>query len=270
MIKQFGRVKLIVALACLLLHFASSAQDYYESPKKPAKSDKDETTTPDKGGFNLSISVGSASPYKSFSSTNVKNSFWDFTSIDSVKLQGFAKPGVHFDITASYLFPDGLGIMFMLGSNTNIFDINTFTSTVGVPFTSPDGVFRTREYLIGPFISFNPRPKFTIEANAMLGLVAANYPLITISVGDTTQTIAFNPGRSFGYSFGGAVKYSITSKIDLSINTSYTQANIAYPGWTNTFTIPGYYPYVISHTTDIVKMPMGLLKINAGITYKFR
>lgn len=269
--KQFGQIKLMLVLACLFLYLASSAQDYYEGPK--AKTPVKATTTepePNEGGFNLSVSVGTAIPFKSFSSTNVKNSFWDFTSIDSVKLQGFAKLGVHFNLTASYMFPDGLGIQFMLGSNSNSFDINTFAKTVGVPFTSPDGLFRTREYLIGPFVSYSPWPKFTLEANAMLGIVTANYPIITVSFGDTTQTIEFNPGRSFGYSFGGALKYSINPKLDFSINSSYTQATIAYQGWTNTFTIPGYYPYIISHTTDIAKMPMGLLKINAGLTYKFR
>ena len=253
-------------LGCMFTFFISPAQDYYEKPQTQVKPFKKDVSS---GGmeFSIAISGGSAVPLQSFSSTNVKNSFWDFRSADSVKLQGFAKTGIHFNITASYLFSDGIGIMLMIGSNSNSFDINTFSSTVGIPFTTSDG-YNTREYLIGPYISFSEWPKFTFEANAMVGLVTANYPAIALTIVDTTETIAFNSGKSFGYSFGGAVKYSITSKIDISINAAYTQTTMVYPGWTDTYTLPGYYPYVISHANDIANMPMGILKITAGVVFR--
>lgn len=266
MIKPFSIVKAILVMGCVLSFFISSAQDYYESPQARGKLFKNEPY-PSNKKFSIAISVGSATPLKSFSSTNVKNSFWDFHSVDSVKLQGFAKTGIHFNITASYLFSDGIGIMLMIGSNSNSFDINTFSSTVGIPFTTSEG-YQTREYLIGPYISFSEWPKFTFEANAMVGLVTANYPAIALTIVDTTETIAFNSGKSFGYSFGGAVKYSITSKIEISINAAYTQTTMVYPGWTDTYTIPGYYPYVISHANDVANMPMGILKITAGVVFR--
>jgi hypothetical protein len=158
--------------------------------------------------------------------------------------------------------------MSMIGSNSNSFDIGTFSSTVGVPFTSAEG-YHTMEYMIGPYVSFSVWPRFTIEANAMIGLVTANYPAIALTVVDTTETIVFNAGSGFGYSFGGAVQYSITNKIAVSINAAYTQAKIVYPGWTDTYTIPGYYPYVMQHTSDIANMSIGILKITAGIVFKF-
>jgi hypothetical protein len=104
----------------------------------------------------------------------------------------------------------------------------------------------------------------------MIGLVTANYPAIALTDVDTTETITFNSGKGFGYSFGGAVKYSITSKISVSLNAAYTQATIVYPGWTDTYTAPGYYPFVIQHTNDVTNMPMGILKITAGIVFKFK
>ena len=262
-------VKIILLAGCIFSFFISSAQDYYEGPQSRTKVFKNEPTNSADHGFSIAVSIGAAVPSKSFSSTNVKNSFWDFNSVDSVKLQGFAKTGVNLNITASYLFSDGIGIMLMIGSSSNSFDINTFSSTVGVPFTTSDE-YNSREYLIGPYISFTEWPKFRFEANAMIGLVTANYPAIALTVVDTTETIAFNAGKSFGYSFGGAVKYSINSKIDVSVNAAYTQATIVYPGWTDTYTIPGYYPYVISHTSDVANMPMGILKITAGVVFNLR
>ena len=267
MAKSVNIVTLILMLSGMLLSFKSKAQDYYDGGNKPYKPEKNDHLQSG-GEFSIAVSLGSASPSKSFSSTNIKNSFWDFNSSDSVKLQGFAKTGINFNVTASYLFPDGLGVRLMIGSNTNAFDINTFTSTVGVPFTSTD-VYHTREYLIGPFFSFSEGPKFKFEANAMIGLVTANYPAIAIAVVDTTETIAFNPGRGFGYSIGGAVKYNLTKKIDIAVDISYTETKIVYSGWTDSYSVPGYYPYVIPHSNDIASMPMGILKLTAGLVFKF-
>ncbi|MGZ6414511.1 MAG: hypothetical protein ACXVDW_10055 [Bacteroidia bacterium] len=258
----------ILILSCMLSFFTSSAQDYYDGAHPRVKPIKDEQPS-DTKGFSISVSLGAAVPSKSFSSTNIKNSFWDFNSADSVKLQGFAKTGVNFNITTSYIFSSGIGIMSMIGTSTNPFDISTFSTTVGVPFTSTDE-YRTKEYLIGPCISFSQGPKFKFEANAMIGLVTANYPAVAYAVVDTTETIAFNPGKGFGYSLGGSVKYSITKKIAISINLAYTQAKITYPGWKDTYTAPGYYPYVIPHDNDKATMPIGILKITTGIVFRFR
>ncbi len=270
MINPFSPIKLILMLGCIFSFFTASAQDYYQGPQPPKnKSYKDDQPSINISGFSIALSLGAAIPFKSFSSTNVKNSFWDFNSSDSTKLQGFAKPGTNINVTASYLFPNSMGIRLMIGSNSNPFDISTFTSTVGVPFTSTDA-FHTREYLIGPYISFSQGPKLKFEADAMIGLVTANYPSVAFSIVDTTETFSFNAGKSFGYSFGGAVKYSITEQLDIAINASYTQASMTYPGWTDTFTAPGYYPYVRQHTSDITNMPMGILKITAGIVFNFK
>lgn len=264
MTKPLNIIRIILVLGCILSFYISRAQDYYEKsppPKviKPVPIDK---------GFSIAVSVGSAVPFKSFSSTNVKNSFWDFYSNDSIKLQGFAKPGINLNITASYLFQGGIGIMMMFGSDTNPFDIGTFSSTVAEPFTSSQD-FHTREYLIGPYISFSATPMLTLEANALIGLVTANYPSVAIAVVDTTETISFNAGKGFGYSVGGAAKYSLTKRIAVSVNVAYTQTKMVYSGWTDTYTAPGYDPYVIPHANDKTNMPMGILKITAGIVFKF-
>ena len=264
--KPFSILKIILMSGCMISFFISPAQDYYNDTKAKDKPVKEKSYT--EKGFSISVSVGSAVPTKSFSSTNVKNSFWDFNSVDSVKLQGFAKTGIHFNITTSYLFPNGIGIMSMIGNNANSFDIHTFAATVGVPFTTVEG-FHTREFLIGPYFSFAGGSNFTFEANTMIGIVTANYPTITQTVVDTTEAIKFNSGSSLGFSIGGTVKYGITRRISVSVNVSYLQAKIVYHGWTDTYTAPGYYPYVIEHPNDIATMPIGILKITGGFVFKF-
>ena len=253
-------------LGYTLSFLRSTAQDYYEGPHP--KQDKSIRNDSPNKGFNISISAGTSVPFKSFSSVDVKNSFWDFTSNDSVKLQGFAKTGIHVNITASYLFANKVGLMALFGNNSNAFDIFTFSNKVGVPFITSDK-YHIGEYMIGPYCSFPFSSKFTFEANAMIGLVTANYPALSITIVDTTETIAFNSGKCFGYGFGGLIKYNITGKIAVSVNAAYFQAKMTYPGWSQVFTLPGYYPVVIRHDNDETSMPMGMLQITAGITFRF-
>lgn len=266
--KQFHLTKLILLVGFSMSFLISIAQDYYEIPQKRKEPVKKELASSN-SGFSIAVSAGPAIPFKNFVSTNVKNSFWDFNSVDSVKLQGFAKSGIHFNLTASYLFPGGYGIMFMLGKNSNAFDITSFSKAVGVPFGTSES-YSTQEYLIGPFISFSEWSKFEFEANAMIGLVTANYPMISQAIADTMKTIAFNAGRNFGFSLGGQAKYNITNKIGVSIGVSYTQSKMIYRGWTDTYTAPGYYPYTMLHSTDVANMSMGILKFTGGIVFKFQ
>lgn len=254
----------------MLLFFWTKAQDYYESypPRK-----KERTPSAEKK-FNLNFSHGPAFPSKDFKSTTAKNSYWDFNSADSVKLTGFAKTGYNFNLSASYLFTDNLGIMIMIGSNINAFDIGTFNSVVrstsvysNYPFTT-SGTYYTNEYLIGPYLSSSEWHRIKIQGYALFGLVTSTYPDIAMQYADTTIAFNFNSGKSFGYCLGGAIAVSLNDWIDLALNVSYTQATLSYPGVTINYSAPGYYPFTDPHPDDVTKMQLGILKITTGVVFK--
>ena len=252
--------KSILLYGSLLTFFISHAQDYTRpTGSVPETIDK---------RFSISASIGPAYAMQDFGSKNVKNSFWDFNSIDSVKLQGFAMTGFHFNINASYLLSENIGVMVLFGNSSNQFDLGGFSSTMGYPTTSVLGTFHTSEYMIGPCFSFSEWKRVKIDLNVLIGLATSTYPDLTLTVGrDTTESFVFNPGKSFAYSFGAAVRYSLTDDLDLLLGVSYTETKMSYPGMTVTFTIPGYYG-TLSRPTDVTSMTIGILRPTIGLVLK--
>jgi hypothetical protein len=220
--------------------------------------------------FILSASIGTSIPYGDFASTNVKNSFWDFRSIDSTHLQGFAQTGFHFNITATYMFNNNVGMIILLGNSTNSFDINTFSTSIGgFPASNLSGNYSTSEYLIGPCFSFPLAKKLNFKFNILIGLVNSNYPSINIALNDTTTYERdINGGSGFAYNLMGSFVYSITNSIGIIGSLSYMGSTILYPNWTETVTYTGYYPYSISHSTDVLNMKMGILKPTIGVEFR--
>jgi opacity protein-like surface antigen len=253
----------IIALfisACYLVNAQDYTRPMTQTPVPAPNTDKK---------FSLSVSVGPAVPLADFASTNVHGSFWDFNSSDSTRLQGFAKTGFHFNITASYLLNDNFGLMVTFGSSSNPFDVNTFSSIVGFPTTTPTGGYSFNEYLIGPFLKFNLVPKLNVQISAMAGIVDLTYPELTFTLNDTlSETIDFQGGLNFGYSFGAGLVYDVSNTISILLNVSYTSATVTYGSWTQTYSIPGYYPVSFSHPTDKTFMVTGLLKQTIGIVLK--
>ena len=262
-----------VWFACLLSCYAVKAQgdqDYVrDSPSNVSSTESKK--------FQLSFSVGGALPYRDFASTDVKGSFWDQTSVDSIKLQGFAKPGLHFDFRLGYSFSDHFGLTLLIGGNTNQFDLNAFTKGVGYPSTTATTSYFTGEYMIGPTFSYAINDKWKLNASLMAGFVKNNYPQVTFAVNDTINVvIAFNGGDlSFAYSAELGVSYSINSYIDINASVSYLQSTIHYPGWVQTIDVispnPAYYylPLIIYHNNDITAMSIAFLKPCVGIVIKF-
>ncbi len=265
--------KAIILFVLVSAFFTVKAQDYvrpsgnYTAP---------ETGTPIEGSkkFVLGISLGAAIPSGSFASTNVKNSFWDFNSTDSTHLQGFAKTGFHFNITATYQFTDDFGLTLLLGNSSNPFDINAFSSAIGYPAGSQSSNFTTAEYLLGPCFSLPISNKFKFRVSLLAGIVTNNYPTIDVALNDTTTyEVTFNGATNFAYSIGAGIIYNVTDNIAVQLNLNYTGTTITYTGWTGIYTINGgvysYYPYTSNHPNDVTSMTAGLLKPTFGVEFKF-
>jgi hypothetical protein len=236
------------------LEYADKTQEYEKHDRK----------------FIIGISIGAAIPSGDFASTNVKNSFWDFHSIDSTHLQGFAQTGFHFNITAAYMFTDNFGMIILLGNSSNTFDINSFSAAIGgYPASNLSGSYSTSEYLIGACVSYPLAKNLNFKASALIGLVNSNYPSLNIALSDTeTYQRDINGGSGFAYNIMAGITYNITNSIGIAVNVAYTGTTVFYPSWTETATYTGYYPFSVSHNSDVLTMTMGLLKPTIGIEFR--
>ena len=259
------KIKPVFFILALLLFTELHAQDY-------ARPQPDQYALPTEPGdkrFSMNISLGPAIPLGDYGSTNVKGSFWDFTSSDSTRLQGFARPGFNFTVSAAYLFPVNIGIMMMFGTSFNTFNINGLSSAIGRQAKTPSGSFSEYEYLIGPCFSLPISDKFNVNANILIGFVSAAYPEISYPYNDTiTLTTDFQSGSGFGYNFGANLEYNFSKSLAASFNVNYMGADIKYTGFTWTLSTPGYYPFVQDHPTDVLTMQTGILKITVGVVLR--
>lgn len=245
------------------------AQDYVRPSENNSQIAIKNPTQQGNRRFSLSINIGAAIPLQDFGSTAVKNSFWDFTSADSTRLQGFAKTGFYFNITAAYQVSKYIGIMALIGNSTNYFDENTFSATIGYPVSTLSTSFSTSEYLIGPYFTLPAGNKFSIKMHALLGLMANKYPPLDITLNDTTAIeIDFTAGRGFAYNFGIGAEYKLNNNVSITFNVAYTGTSISYNGWIETISFTGYYPFSISHSNDVASMSTGILRPTIGIEFK--
>lgn len=247
------------------------AQDY-------ARPTPENTPAPQDKKFTLSFAIGSAIPEGDFGSTTVKNSFWDFNSTDSTRLQGFAKPGIHFSFTATYLFSQNFGLMVYFGTSANAFDVNQLSHTIGLPAFSATTTYHTHEYLAGPYCTFplSYKSKFRFDAFLLYGFVNNDYPNVNIAINDTiTDAIGFQGGRGFGFCAAAGLEYRLNNNTSFLLNVQYTGAKVSYHGFTETINIaspnPAYYyrPLTIDHPTDVAFMQTDILKIAIGIAFWF-
>jgi outer membrane protein W len=264
--------KLLLITAFVFAILLVRAQDYI----RPGSATHDYYTGPDAGApktsskkFSLGVSFGVAIPLQDFASTNVQNSFWDFHSPDSVRLQGFAKTGFHFNLTASYLITDNIGVMLSIGGSSNPFDVNAFSTTMGYPSYTSTESYYTSEYLIGPYFFLQLSSKFRLKLSAMIGLAANSYPTMDLAINDTTTYERdINGGSGLAFCFGAGVEYQINDNLSLLLNVAYTETKISYSGWIESSS-NGYYIQTWNHSTDVETMSTGLLKPTLGIDYKF-
>lgn len=260
----------ILLFIILFAYSVTKAQDYYV-PNKGAQPQQQQITS----RLSFAFSVGAAVPLGDFGSNNVKGSFWDFNSIDSTRLQGFALTGFHFDVSFWYRINDFLGIELYYGGNSNSLDINGFSNTMGYVSNTSQPTYYTPEYLIGPYYYFREGNKFTCKLSAMIGLVTNTYPDFNLMLNDTTtlKIKMNNGGSAFAYSFSAQLEYMLTPRTSIYLNAGYTGAKISYAGWTIEQTAVGkYYSYSWNfpdphHPNDITFMNTAILKVSAGFIF---
>ncbi len=168
--------------------------------------------------FTLGISVGAALPMSEFGTAKKDSAINSTSSIHN----GFAKTGIHFDVSATYLIAGPFGLEAILGGNLNSFDAATANSLYyphgGATITAPS--YFIGQYMAGPALSF-PAGALSVNVHAVVGLVTANYPTITETYSGGTTTSTGPSLSTFGYNAGLGVKFSFGGNVGLLLDVSY-------------------------------------------------
>lgn len=191
----------------------------------------------------ISISIGPAIPIG-----DIKNSRLD----SSLLMNGFAKTGVHFNVTYTYNFANNFGISSAFFGNVNSVNMREYNSEYqrvicerypllqGVQFSHDNdkGSWTTGGLLIGPNINFYIAHHFYLEIRGLIGLGLGYAPEIhhTLQYEDLsfsyqqksahTESFAWNVGAGFNYRFQNLF---VRLNVDyLSSKLNFKNLNIQY------------------------------------------
>lgn len=263
--------KILLVSTLSLICLNAIAQNDYTPPS--GQTSTINTHTGDKK-YSIDVNIGAGIPMGDYGNTSQV----PLPANDTGHVNGLALTGFHFNFTASYLFSQFFGGTLMIGGTSNSFD-NTAWQTLrdeSVPgiTTSVNGNFYIGQCLIGPFASIPASNKVKIEFRALLGLVTANYPLITQTYpyyyygASVTEIKSIKSSDGFGYYFGARLNYKVTDNIGLDFTIGYTGSDICYPEVDVTYNESGYLPFT-EYSVYNRYMQLGLLQMTGGISYNW-
>lgn len=200
--------KIISAVATILICMSVQAQ-------------KEKIVT---GSNEISINAGIASPYGSFS----KGDYADEKS-------GFAKTGVHLNLSGVHYFNKNWGIGLLLGysqyghkGTQSLADGYKEDSGTDSTTLYTKGTNRTLSILAGPYYRLPISHKFAIDIRALAGYVnthLAGFQIFYEDYLENSMSQKESSGGGFGYQLGAGVKYSITDNIAIKANADYFSSN---------------------------------------------
>ena len=165
----------------------------------------------------LSISVGAASPYGDFGSTDIKN-----------PLSGAAKLGATLDISYAYKITKILGITGLVrtqmnATNTDVL-ANELKTQAGDNRKMESTSWLSGSALVGWTFGIPITENFSIETRAMMGYSRIASPKVTIS-NDSGYTFTHTSSTgAFSYLLGGGLKYNLSERLCVMANVDYFNA----------------------------------------------
>gem|GEM_PF-574458 len=168
----------------------------------------------------LSISLGAASPYSHFGSTDVKN-----------PLSGSAKLGATLDISYQYKITKLLGIAGLLrtqmnGTSTDAQATNLKTQT-GINWNLESSSWLSGSALVGFTFGIPITENFSIETRAMSGYSRIAAPDVTASSDSFSFEFKSATG-AFSYLLGGGFRYNLSERLCVMANVDYFNAQAEF------------------------------------------
>ncbi|HXB11563.1 MAG TPA: hypothetical protein VNZ45_06235 [Bacteroidia bacterium] len=202
---------------------------------------------------------------------------------DSLHAYGFANPGFHFEVCATYLFTEYVGVAADFGGTICPFDDNAYaaayTSVYPTSFLVPtnssvsaNGSNFIAQYLGGPYFYIPINDKFCFEIRILAGLISSTYPDITITSNVpnnySSYFYKYAVGQGFGYGASVGGKYMIDPNVGVVANVSYTGGTMTYAGLDYNYTTPSGFLYGGFSFSDRT-MSVGIVSITAGLALCF-
>lgn len=224
------------------------------------------------GRFSFGFNVGNGYPLRNYANTTTsKLPMSRLTGQDTNTISGYAKPGFHYEVYASYRVFKNISIMLAAGGDKDYYDINTLNIQYSA-FFPPNAVsaytgyeYYVTQFLVGPKLNFPLSRYCSVECKALAGLTTIQNPnLVFYNVKDTT--VYSYPGVSaFGYNLGLGFKYvAAEGYIGLHFSVSYAGAVFKYPNYTVYYSA-GAITYNNTYNSSKT-MTLGILQVAVGIS----
>ena len=168
----------------------------------------------------LSVSLGAASPYSHFGSTDVKN-----------PLSGAAKLGATLDISYGYKITKLLGIGGLLRTQMNgtstTAQANDLKAQTAINWNLESSSWLSGSALVGFTFGIPITENFSIETRAMSGYSRIAAPDLTISSDSFSFEFKSTTG-AFSYLLGGGFRYNLSERLCVVANVDYFNAQAEF------------------------------------------
>jgi hypothetical protein len=203
----------------------------------------------------------------------------DYAKADTILGAGYAKIGVHFNLTAGVKFMPYLGAMLMAGGTFNGFNTTAYakqdTQKYAPTYTSKP--YYLGQYMVGPFLYFTDGESYDVTVRALGGLAMVTFPLLTAtssSPGWTqVKTIEKPSAKSFGYCVGVGVNFKVGSRIGILVNADYYGTKVSYTNEKTSSNVDFFLTGIKASSTAIdtqkVSQVIGVLNVSAGVSLNF-
>ncbi len=219
----------------------------------------------------VGASIGFGMPMSSFAKT------------DTTDAAGYAKPGIHLNISGGLKLMPYFGLMAMIGGSLNGFNVDKYSNHIILDSSASNPVYSAKPYyltqfLFGPFIYFSDGQKYNLMIKAMVGLGTVKFPVIeqSITTPTTSQTTTVETPSSKGFTYvvGAGLNYKLTDRIGILVGLDYYGYTITYVDRkTTTEAVFQTNPVITASSLYVdhkkYKQPVGLLNFTAGVSLNF-
>ncbi|MCC6690437.1 MAG: outer membrane beta-barrel protein [Bacteroidia bacterium] len=258
--------KIVLTLVAVFFTISLSYADFYlDILKKPGRggrhSQRNWSTA-----F-VGISVGAGVPLSSY------------VKADTIEGAGYAKIGVHFNLSAGVKLMPYIGVMALAGGTINGFNTSAYakqdTSKYAPSYSAKP--YYLGQYLAGPFVYFTDGETYDITIKTLAGLTMVTFPLITATSSspgwNQVQTKERPNSKSFGYCVGVGVNFRLTDRIGMMVNLDYFGTNVKYSNEKTTtnvdFFLTGIKASSTSNNPKTNTQSIGILNVSAGVALLF-
>lgn len=219
--------------------------------------------------FNINISAGPSIPLENFGTAQL-------VFQNSSTINGGAKVGFHYDISADWYFTRFIGATAMYGASINSFNTSAYNNSLNyrVPTTTTANNFNLPEYLFGVCFRNHITSKIAMHLKILVGDIEANYPNITTSFPATqsqaagTNLFVVQSWDEFVWCFNGGISYQLPNHFSFLVDLSYSETKVRYPYSSLSQTLQGG-PELSITTQGPFYMSLGLFKPTVGIAFSF-